>query len=159
MFKITAIFLSEDKTAEPLNELTVGTLSPATNGNIVLTLLAEMVKVLRGRESHERDVLASAARVLRFESGLANFNSPDNPFMRGKLAMMQQGPWFANMIRQYGPDIDYGVAPFPSADGGETSYCGQDVPPAANVVAIEPTSGPAPRPPRDPRRCIYSDTS
>jgi len=65
--------------------------------------------------------------VLRFESSLANFNSPDNPFMRGKLAMMQQGPWFANMIRQYGPEIDYGVAPFPTADGREISYCGQDV--------------------------------
>ena len=65
--------------------------------------------------------------VLRFESSLANFNSPDNPFMKGKLVMMQQGPWFANMIRQYGPDIDYGVSPFPTSDGREMSYCGQDV--------------------------------
>jgi ABC-type glycerol-3-phosphate transport system substrate-binding protein len=65
--------------------------------------------------------------VLRFESSLANFNSPDNPFMIGKLAMMQQGPWFANMIRQYAPQLDYGVAPFPTADGSEISYCGQDV--------------------------------
>ncbi len=65
--------------------------------------------------------------VTRFESGLANFNSPDNPFMVRKLAMLRQGPWFANMIRQYGPDIDYGVAPFPSSDGSEVSYCGQDV--------------------------------
>jgi multiple sugar transport system substrate-binding protein len=67
------------------------------------------------------------AKVLRFESSLANFNSPDNPFMKGKLAMMMQGPWFANMIKQYGPDVDFGVAPFPSVDAGETSYCGQDL--------------------------------
>ncbi len=66
-------------------------------------------------------------RVLRFESGLANFNSPDNPFMRGKLAMVQQGPWFANMIRQYAPELDYAAAPFPTADGREISYNGQDV--------------------------------
>jgi ABC-type glycerol-3-phosphate transport system substrate-binding protein len=65
--------------------------------------------------------------VLRFEASLANFNSPDNPFMKGKLVMAQQGPWFANMIREYGPDIEYGVAPFPTADGSEISYCGQDV--------------------------------
>ncbi len=65
--------------------------------------------------------------VHRFESSLANFNSPDNPFMTGKLVMAQQGPWFANMIQQYGPDIDYGVAPFPTVDGGAYSYCGQDV--------------------------------
>lgn len=65
--------------------------------------------------------------VLRFESSLANFNSPDNPFMSGRLAMMQQGPWFANMIRQYAPDIEFGVAPFPTIDGRETSYCSGDV--------------------------------
>ena len=65
--------------------------------------------------------------VLRFESSLANFNSPDNPFMKGRLTMAQQGPWFANMLRQYGPDVDYGVAPFPTADGSELSFCGQDV--------------------------------
>ena len=65
--------------------------------------------------------------ILRFESSLANFNSPDNPFMIGRLAMMQQGPWFANMIRQYAPEIRYGAAPFPTYDGSEISYCGQDV--------------------------------
>lgn len=62
-----------------------------------------------------------------FESSFANFNSPDNPFMIGKLAMMQQGPWFANMVRQYGPDIDLGAAPFPTIDGEPVGYCGQDV--------------------------------
>jgi hypothetical protein len=47
--------------------------------------------------------------------------------MIGKLAMMQQGPWFANMIRQYAPDLDYGAAPFPTYDGNEVGFCGQDV--------------------------------
>ncbi|RMF80969.1 MAG: extracellular solute-binding protein [Planctomycetota bacterium] len=65
--------------------------------------------------------------ILRFESSLANFNSPDNPFMIGRLVMVQQGPWFANMIRQYAPEIRYGAAPFPTHDGSEISYCGQDV--------------------------------
>jgi hypothetical protein len=65
--------------------------------------------------------------VLRFESGMANFNSPDNPFMIGKLAMVQMGPFFANMIRKYAPDIDYGVAPFPTVDGREVGFCALDV--------------------------------
>ncbi len=65
--------------------------------------------------------------MIRLESSLANFNSPDNPFMTGRLAMMQQGPWFPNMIRQYAPEINYGAAPFPTHDGSEISYCGQDV--------------------------------
>lgn len=65
--------------------------------------------------------------VLRFESGLANFNSPDNPFMIRKLAMLQQGPFFANMIHQYAPDINYGVAPFPTHDGSEVGLIRLDV--------------------------------
>jgi multiple sugar transport system substrate-binding protein len=67
------------------------------------------------------------AEIQRFESSFANFNSPDNPFMIGKLAMIQQGPWFANMIRQYAPEIDYGAAPFPTVDGREVGFCGEDV--------------------------------
>lgn len=63
----------------------------------------------------------------RFESGLSNFNSPDNPFMIGKLAMMQQGPWFANMIRHYAPTLRYAAAPVPTVDGEPRSYVGQDI--------------------------------
>jgi ABC-type glycerol-3-phosphate transport system substrate-binding protein len=69
---------------------------------------------------HQRD-------VIRFEAGLANFNSPDNPFMAGKLAMVRQGPFFANMIRKYAPNINYGVAPFPTVDGSEVSFCEADM--------------------------------
>ncbi len=67
------------------------------------------------------------ADVQKFESGLSNFNSPDNPFMSGRLAMMRQGPWFANMIRQYAPNLNWAAAPFPTHDGSEISFCGQDV--------------------------------
>jgi multiple sugar transport system substrate-binding protein len=63
----------------------------------------------------------------RFEAGMGNFNSPDNPFMSRKLAMMRQGPWFANMIRQYAPDLNFSAAPVPTVDGVERSYVGQDM--------------------------------
>ncbi|MBN2445173.1 MAG: extracellular solute-binding protein [Phycisphaerae bacterium] len=63
----------------------------------------------------------------RFEGSLSNFNSPDNPFMIGKLAMMRQGPWFANMIRQYAPTLRYSAAPIPTVDGRPRSYVGQDI--------------------------------
>ncbi len=65
--------------------------------------------------------------VTEFESGLGNFNSPDNPFMSGRLAMVRQGPWFANTIRAFAPQLDYGVAPFPTIDGREAAYCDQDI--------------------------------
>ncbi len=65
--------------------------------------------------------------VLNFEGSMSNYASPQNPFMIGELAMMRQGPWFANTIRQFAPDIRYGVAPFPTVDGRERAFCEQDV--------------------------------
>ncbi|MBL8745206.1 MAG: ABC transporter substrate-binding protein [Phycisphaerae bacterium] len=52
-------------------------------------------------------------RMLRFQSGFGYYGTPENPFLAGKVAMTNQGPWLANMIRQYRPDMDYAVAPFP----------------------------------------------
>lgn len=52
-------------------------------------------------------------RMLRFQSGFGFYGTPENPFLSGKVAMTNQGPWLANMIARYRPDMDYGVAPFP----------------------------------------------
>ncbi len=52
-------------------------------------------------------------RVVRFQSGFGFYGTPENPFLAGKVAMTNQGPWLANMVKQYRPDMDYGVAPFP----------------------------------------------
>jgi multiple sugar transport system substrate-binding protein len=50
-----------------------------------------------------------------FRQGLGNYGTPQNGFLTGKVAMVVQGPWLANMISTYAPDLDYGVAPFPCA--------------------------------------------
>ena len=34
-------------------------------------------------------------------------------FLSGKIAMIVQGPWLANVINTFAPGMDYGVAPFP----------------------------------------------
>lgn len=45
-----------------------------------------------------------------------NFSSPENPFFTGKVAMVMQGVWMDNFIRQYAPpDFEYGVAAFPAS--------------------------------------------
>src|SRR5262245_6781415 len=71
-----------------------------------------------------------------FKSGLGGFDSTQNPFLVGKLAMQQQGPWMANFIYNLRPGMsevlvpkvlepllprfarpfnyDWGVAPFPT---------------------------------------------
>jgi ABC-type glycerol-3-phosphate transport system substrate-binding protein len=51
----------------------------------------------------------------RLRGAFGNFASPQNPFFNGKVAMIVQGVWMDNFIRQYAePDFEYGVAPFPA---------------------------------------------
>jgi multiple sugar transport system substrate-binding protein len=58
-----------------------------------------------------------ADNLLRFQSGFGTFASPQNAFFTGRVAMVLQGVWMDNFIRNYAsPDFEYGVAPFPSAD-------------------------------------------
>ena len=52
-----------------------------------------------------------------FRSSFGNYDSPLNAFIAGRLSMVVQGPWLANMINLHNPSLDYGVAPFPVADG------------------------------------------
>jgi multiple sugar transport system substrate-binding protein len=76
---------------------------------------------------------------------LASFDSPQNPFLTGKLAMQQQGPWMANYIEHLKPSLSrvlvshdhewtlrdrtdnyaWAFAPFPSAVPGleNVSFC------------------------------------
>lgn len=56
--------------------------------------------------------------VRRFKSGFATeYASRKNALLDEKVAMNVQGPWLANVIGRYRPDLDYGVAPFPVIDG------------------------------------------
>ncbi|MBS0191668.1 MAG: ABC transporter substrate-binding protein [Phycisphaerales bacterium] len=55
-----------------------------------------------------------------FKAGFGNYDSPLNAFLTGKLAMVVQGPWLANVINAHGPkdasgrpSLDYGVVPMP----------------------------------------------
>jgi multiple sugar transport system substrate-binding protein len=48
-----------------------------------------------------------------FGSGFATeYSSPRNAFLDNKCAIVIQGPWLANVIQEFKPDLDYGVAPF-----------------------------------------------
>lgn len=56
--------------------------------------------------------------VVRFRSGFGTaYDSALNGLLDGKVAMVVQGPWLANVINAHKPGLDYGVAPFPVADG------------------------------------------
>ena len=66
---------------------------------------------------------ASAERIgigatTAFASGYGrNIHTAQDPFISGRMGMVVQGPWLANFIRQYRPDLDYGAAPVPMTDG------------------------------------------
>lgn len=52
----------------------------------------------------------------KFRSGFGTaYSSPQNALLTGQVAMVPQGPWLANVIQTFKPDLDYGVAPFPTS--------------------------------------------
>lgn len=49
-----------------------------------------------------------------FASGYArSFLSAHDPFMTGKVSMVVQGPWMANFLRLFAPEVEFGCAPAP----------------------------------------------
>lgn len=68
--------------------------------------------------------LAFEPRALAdFRSSFGNYDSPLNAFLTGRLAMIYQGPWLANVIETHydaparaagRPPLDYGVVPLPT---------------------------------------------
>lgn len=53
-----------------------------------------------------------------------SFHSPQDPYISGRVSMIVQGPWIANFIRLYAPDLDYAATPVPV----EASICDPDRP-------------------------------
>lgn len=69
--------------------------------------------------------------VAEFRSGLGNFDSPQNAFLAGTVAMEQQGTFLANFIHNQNPSMDghWAAAPFPAEDPNlkDVTYCNSDV--------------------------------
>lgn len=51
--------------------------------------------------------------VMAFAAGFGDEQGINNPFLRGKVAMMFNGQWNPFWFERYGGKIDYGVAPLP----------------------------------------------
>ncbi len=54
--------------------------------------------------------------VEKFRAGFGPYGTPQSAFLTGEVAMVIQGPWLANLIKAFKPDLDYGVAPLPVID-------------------------------------------
>lgn len=75
----------------------------------------ECIRAMEWMQSYARDL--GPERLKIFAESFGNYFTPENPFLTGKVAMIIQGPWIANLIKAFKPDHDYGVAPFPTAAG------------------------------------------
>ncbi|MGD9689965.1 MAG: ABC transporter substrate-binding protein [Phycisphaerales bacterium] len=66
------------------------------------------------RYSHELGVKECQA----FKESFGNYFTPENPFLTGKVAMIVQGPWVANLMPAFAPGFEYGVCPMPGLEAG-----------------------------------------
>jgi multiple sugar transport system substrate-binding protein len=69
--------------------------------------------------------------ISEFRAGTGNFDSPQNPFLSGKIVMEQQGTFLANYIHNIKPSMDGGwaAATFPSESESlrDVTYCTADI--------------------------------
>jgi multiple sugar transport system substrate-binding protein len=54
-----------------------------------------------------------AAKIKKFEAGYGEYASAQNPFYTGKVAMTLDGEWQPVFVKQYAPNLDWGVANIP----------------------------------------------
>jgi ABC-type glycerol-3-phosphate transport system substrate-binding protein len=98
---------------------------------ITLATNPKNLEAMRWIEGFTRDNGADAVKV--FTSGaFGAWASAQAPFMSGKIAMVFQGVWYDNYIKQYKPGLDYGVGPWPEAAAGVKDFCLAE----ADVLAI-----------------------
>lgn len=87
------------------------------DGKEKLTLNSEAyIKALEWIQKYSKKY--GITSLQNFQSGFGSFSSPQNPFLSGMIAMEIQGDWMFNYVEKYKPDLEYGVAPFPSAIPG-----------------------------------------
>src|SRR6185295_6527069 len=87
------------------------------DGRDKLTLVSpENVRAYEWVQSYATEYGVDA--LLTFRSSFGRFGSPQNAFMSGKVAMELQGIWLSNYIAMYNPKLNWGAAPFPSAEEG-----------------------------------------
>lgn len=60
------------------------------------------------------------AKMIKFRSGLGQYQSAENPFFTGKVAFAVEGEWFPTFIKEYAPELNWDVAPMPVVTGKES---------------------------------------
>jgi multiple sugar transport system substrate-binding protein len=88
--------------------------------SITLGTNPKNLEAMRWMEGFTRDHGGEAVKL--FASGFGSWASAEAPFFTGKVAMVFQGVWYDNYIRQYKPGLDYGVGTWPEAVPGVRDF-------------------------------------
>lgn len=71
-----------------------------------------------------------AKDLQKFVAGFGNWGTEAEPFLSGKMAMTWNGPWIADHISQFAPEMDWGVASAPTVkkkvEDGDFAWIGID---------------------------------
>lgn len=86
-------------------------------GNIVYDRLPQNVESMRWVKHYTE--LYGLDDLKLFSAGFGRFGSPQFPFFAGRTAIVFQGVWLHNYMRQYAPNLDYGVAAWPATRDDE----------------------------------------
>lgn len=90
------------------------------NGEITYDSVPANIESMRWVQSYTE--LYGAEDLRRFSSGFGQFGSPQFPFFAGRTTMAFQGVWLNNYMRQYAPNLEYGVARWPAVHAGEAPF-------------------------------------
>lgn len=52
--------------------------------------------------------------LIKFQSGVGFYGTAQAPFLTGRVGLTIQGPWMANLIQAFAPDLNYRVVPMPT---------------------------------------------
>jgi len=55
-------------------------------------------------------------KYINFVAGFGDWGTPGTAFLSERTAMLHQGPWMQEHIRQFNPNMDYGWTPWPVAE-------------------------------------------
>jgi len=89
-------------------------------GEITYDSVAANVESMRWVQSYSD--LYGVEDLRLFSSGFGLFGSPQFPFFAGRTTMVFQGVWLNNYMRQYAPNLEYGVAAWPAVHPGEAPF-------------------------------------
>ncbi|GMV91576.1 MAG: sugar ABC transporter substrate-binding protein [Candidatus Hydrogenedentota bacterium] len=95
-----------------------GAATCADNPGIIASLAWQRRFAIDPNASEQSPIAIDPARTQSFER-MGAYQSANNPFYTGKVAMIVEGEWQVTFTAKYAPDLDWGVAPIPQPEGVE----------------------------------------